>query len=73
MTLFREEFNITFACLFAVLLLVKVFHWLSQERVDYVCHLIPHLADCIVDRADASVGINNASTYRDIVNDTFCG
>lgn len=34
MTIFRDEFNIRFVCLFALLLGIKTFHWLGQERVD---------------------------------------
>lgn len=36
MTIFREEFNIAFVAMFAVLTFVKVFHWLVQDRVEYV-------------------------------------
>ena len=36
MTIFREEFNISFVAMFATLTFVKVFHWLVQDRVDYV-------------------------------------
>jgi len=36
MTIFREEFNISFVGMFATLTFVKVFHWLVQDRVDYI-------------------------------------
>jgi len=36
MTIFREEFNIAFIAMFASLTFVKVFHWLVQDRVDYI-------------------------------------
>lgn len=36
MTIFREEFNISFVAMFATLTFVKVFHWLVQDRVDYI-------------------------------------
>ena len=36
MTIFREEFNVEFVAMFTVLTFVKVFHWLVQDRVDYI-------------------------------------
>jgi len=36
MTIFREEFNTRFVALFVMLLLVKMGHWLSHDRVAYV-------------------------------------
>jgi len=36
MTIFRDEFNIRFVSLFALLLTVKTFHWLTQDRVEFV-------------------------------------
>ncbi len=36
MTIFREEFNIEFVAMFTALTFVKVFHWLVQDRVDYL-------------------------------------
>jgi E3 ubiquitin-protein ligase synoviolin len=36
MTIFREEFNVSFVAMFATLTFVKVFHWLVQDRVDYI-------------------------------------
>jgi len=36
MTVFREEFNSKFIGLFAVLLFLKIFHWLSRDRVEYM-------------------------------------
>lgn len=36
MTIFREEFNVNFVAMFTVLTFVKVFHWLVQDRVDYI-------------------------------------
>lgn len=37
MTIFRDEFGAQFLALFVLFLFVKIFHWLSQDRVDYVC------------------------------------
>eukprot|EP00184_Porphyridium_aerugineum_P002666 CAMPEP_0184695834 /NCGR_PEP_ID=MMETSP0313-20130426/3344_1 /TAXON_ID=2792 /ORGANISM="Porphyridium aerugineum, Strain SAG 1380-2" /LENGTH=631 /DNA_ID=CAMNT_0027154361 /DNA_START=180 /DNA_END=2075 /DNA_ORIENTATION=+ len=34
MTVFRDEFNAKFLGMFSVLLFVKVFHWLSRDRVE---------------------------------------
>lgn len=42
MTIFRDELNLHFAGLFAIFLLAKTFHWLCQDRVDYV-HIIIQL------------------------------
>ncbi len=36
MTIFREEFNIEFVAMFTALTFIKVFHWLVQDRVDYL-------------------------------------
>jgi hypothetical protein len=35
-TIFRGEFNISFAFSFCFLLLVKIFHWIFKDRVDYL-------------------------------------
>lgn len=37
MTIFREEFDLQFIVVFTTLLFLKIFHWLSQDRVEYVC------------------------------------
>jgi E3 ubiquitin-protein ligase synoviolin len=36
MTIFRSEFDARFAIVFAGLILVKGFHWIIRDRVDYV-------------------------------------
>lgn len=36
-TVFREDFSTKFVALFTVLLFLKAFHWLVEDRVDYVC------------------------------------
>lgn len=36
MTIFREEFNVVFVAMFAIVTFVKIFHWLVQDRVEYV-------------------------------------
>ena len=36
MTIFRSEFDSSFVILFGTLLLLKAFHWLTADRVDYV-------------------------------------
>lgn len=36
MTIFRDEFNSFFVALFGLLLVCKAFHWLTQDRVDFV-------------------------------------
>ena len=36
MTVFRDEFNRTFVALFALLLFVKIFHWLVHSRVNHI-------------------------------------
>jgi E3 ubiquitin-protein ligase synoviolin len=36
MTIFREEFNVTFVAMITVLLFIKAFHWLAQKRVEYI-------------------------------------
>lgn len=37
MTIFRDEFDTRFVAIFTLLLFLKIFHWLAQDRVDYVC------------------------------------
>lgn len=39
-TVFRDDFNPKFVALFTVLLFLKSFHWLAEERVDYVSILL---------------------------------
>ena len=36
MTIFREEFDTRFFLFFTLLLAVKIFHWLAQDRVEYM-------------------------------------
>ena len=36
LTIFRDEFNMSFVGMFTLLTFVKVFHWLVQDRVDYI-------------------------------------
>jgi hypothetical protein len=36
MTVFRDEFNTRFVIMFVSLLFVKCFHWICQDRIDYV-------------------------------------
>ncbi|CAL5228388.1 g11511 [Coccomyxa viridis] len=43
MTIFRDEFNVKFVALFTILSFIKVFHWLVQDRVDYI-ETTPHVS-----------------------------
>ena len=36
MTIFRDEFNVEFVAMFTILTFIKVFHWLIQDRVDFI-------------------------------------
>jgi len=36
-TIFRSEFNSSFISWFIILIFCKIFHWLAQDRVDFVC------------------------------------
>lgn len=36
MTIFREEFDTRFFLFFTLLLAVKIFHWLAQDRIEYM-------------------------------------
>ena len=36
MTIFRSEFDASFVLLFGTLLMVKAFHWLTADRVEYM-------------------------------------
>ncbi|RKO83984.1 hypothetical protein BDK51DRAFT_26157, partial [Blyttiomyces helicus] len=36
MTIFREDFGLLFLAFFGMLLLVKIFHWIVQDRVDFM-------------------------------------
>lgn len=35
-TIFRDEFDIQFAIMFACLLFTKSFHWLASDRIEWV-------------------------------------
>lgn len=35
-TVFRDDFSPKFIALFTLLLFLKSFHWLAEDRVDYV-------------------------------------
>ncbi|GAV04788.1 hypothetical protein RvY_15013 [Ramazzottius varieornatus] len=35
-TVFRDEFNSSFVTLFTILLFLKCFHWLAEDRIDYM-------------------------------------
>jgi len=43
MTIFREEFRVAFVVMFATVTFVKIFHWLVQDRVEYV-EITPHIS-----------------------------
>ncbi|KAJ7561271.1 hypothetical protein O6H91_03G021200 [Diphasiastrum complanatum] len=36
MTVYRQEFSVSFAGMVTVLLFIKAFHWLAQKRVEYI-------------------------------------
>lgn len=38
-TVFRDDFSPKFIALFTLLLFLKSFHWLAEDRVDYVSSL----------------------------------
>jgi hypothetical protein len=38
MTIFKDEFDTRFVVMFTLLLFLKVFHWLCQDRVDSVSY-----------------------------------
>lgn len=42
-TVFREDFSHTFVALFTLLLFLKSFHWLAEDRVDYVSRFLKYL------------------------------
>ena len=42
-TVFRDDFSPRFVAQFTVLLMLKGFHWLAEDRIDYVCLLISFL------------------------------
>ena len=39
-TVFRDDFSPRFVALFTLLLFLKCFHWLAEDRVDYVSNLL---------------------------------
>ena len=48
MTIFREEFNLSFCAMFCALLFIKSFHWLLQDRIAFLeqapeVRLVTHL------------------------------
>ncbi|KAJ3414705.1 E3 ubiquitin-protein ligase synoviolin [Chytridiales sp. JEL 0842] len=36
MTIFRDDFDIRFIVLFAMLVFIKIFHWITHDRVDFM-------------------------------------
>lgn len=48
MTIFKDEFDTRFVVMFTVLLFLKVFHWLCQDRVDSVSTYGPSKSDSIL-------------------------
>ena len=50
-TVFRDDFSPKFVALFTLLLFLKSFHWLAEDRVDYVrihshvSHVSPMMAE----------------------------
>lgn len=44
-TVFRDDFNPKFIALFTVLLFLKAFHWLAEDRVDYVSINVLYLSN----------------------------
>lgn len=36
-TIFKDDLSPKFIALFTLLLFLKCFHWLAEDRVDYVC------------------------------------
>lgn len=47
MTIFREEFSVRFVALVTVLFFLKIFHWLTQHRLEYIeqaYHQLPRSA-----------------------------
>lgn len=38
-TVFRDDFSPKFIALFTLLLFLKSFHWLAEDRVDYVSNI----------------------------------
>jgi len=43
MTIFREEFSVRFVGLVTVLFFLKIFHWLTQHRLEYIEQAYPQL------------------------------
>lgn len=46
MTIFKDELDVRFVLKFAGLLILKGFHWIARDRVDYVCDRIRFLLCC---------------------------
>lgn len=42
-TVFRDDFSPRFVALFTLLLFLKCFHWLAEDRVDFVSIVIVYL------------------------------
>ena len=42
-TVFRDDFSPRFVALFTLLLFLKCFHWLAEERVDFVSFFLSNL------------------------------
>ncbi|RKO95806.1 hypothetical protein CAUPRSCDRAFT_8841, partial [Caulochytrium protostelioides] len=41
MTIFRNDFNVSFVSHFGFLLFIKIFHWILQDRIDFMEQQVP--------------------------------
>jgi hypothetical protein len=46
-TVFRDDFSPKFVTMFLILFFLKAFHWLIEDRVDYVIYLLYKTATLI--------------------------
>lgn len=78
MTIFREDFDLQFIVVFTTLLFLKIFHWLCQDRVEFVsinkmkCVLFDSWYNCfIIDGTIAYQSSYISCSYSEFIGVTF--
>jgi len=66
-TVFREDFSPTFVAMFTMLLFFKCFHWLADDRVDYVSSPIASLRALLISKpVDPGTYHSNKTQAQDV-------
>ncbi|KAL4284421.1 hypothetical protein GQ457_16G008380 [Hibiscus cannabinus] len=71
-TIFRQEFSVSFLAMVTALLLIKALHWLAQKRVEYIetTPSVPNSIKFLIQTREASVSIFFAFKYMILATTT---